>query len=109
MSILEKVVAAVTPSETEEQRLDARVKARSAARDGDWLSLVLLHHQQIESAFEAVKAATDAATRTTAHKRLALMLTGHAIAEEAVLYPALVKANEEGHSSKAYTEQFTRP
>jgi hypothetical protein len=45
----------------EEQRLDARVQARSAAMDGDWLSLVLLHHQQIESAFEAVKVATDAA------------------------------------------------
>jgi len=105
MSILEKVVAAVTPTESEEQRLEARVKARSAAMDGDWLSLVLLHHQQIEAAFEAVVAAADAATRVMAQKRLALVLTGHAIAEEAVLYPALVKANEEGHSTKAYTEQ----
>jgi len=105
MSILDKVVAAVTPTETEEQRLNARVKARSAAMDGDWLSLVLLHHQQIESAFEGVKAATDAASRVAAQKRLAVVLTGHAIAEEAVLYPALVKANEEGHSTKAYAEQ----
>jgi hemerythrin superfamily protein len=105
MSILDKVVAAVTPTETEKQRLDARVKARSAAMDGDWLSLVLLHHQQIESGFEAVKAATDAAARMAAHKRLALVLTGHAIAEEAVLYPALVKANEQGNSTKAYAEQ----
>ena len=105
MSIIDKVVAAVTPTETEEQRLDARVKARAAAMDGDWLSLVLLHHQQIESAFEAVKAATDSSARVMAQKRLALVFTGHAIAEEAVLYPALVKANEEGHSSKAYTEQ----
>jgi len=71
MSILDKVVAAVTPTETEEQRLNARVKARSAAMDGDWLSLVLLHHQQIESAFEGVKAATDAASRVAAQKRLA--------------------------------------
>jgi hemerythrin superfamily protein len=105
MSILDKVVAAVTPTESEEQRLDARVRARSAAMDGDWLSLVLLHHQQIESAFEAVKAATDAASRVMAQKRLALLLTGHAIAEEVVLYPALVKANEEGHATEAYTEQ----
>lgn len=105
MSILDKMLSAVTPTETEEQRLDARVKARSAAMDGDWLSMVLLHHQQIESAFEAVRAATDAATRVMAQKRLALILTGHANAEEAVLYPALVKANEAGHSSRAYTEQ----
>ena len=105
MSILDKVVAAVTPTETEEQRLNARVRARSAAMEGDWLSLVLLHHQWIESTFEAVKAATDAATRAMAQKRLALVLTGHAIAEEAVLYPALLNANEEGHSIRAYREQ----
>lgn len=105
MSLLDKVVAAVTPPESEEQRLNARVKARSAAIDGDWLSMVLLHHQQIESAFEAVKAAPDAGGRVAAQKRLSLILTGHSIAEEAVLYPALVKASEEGHSSKAYTEQ----
>jgi hypothetical protein len=105
MSILDKVVAAVTPPESAEQRAEARAKARSAATDGDWLSLVLEHHEQIEAAFAAVKAATDAASRIGAGKRLALLLTGHSIAEEAVIYPALVKANEQAHSTKAYTEQ----
>lgn len=105
MSILDKVVAAVTPPESEEQRAEARAKARNAATDGDWLSLVLDHHRQIEAAFAAVKATTDAASRVGAQKRLALLLTGHAIAEEAVIYPALVKANEQAHSTKAYTEQ----
>jgi hemerythrin superfamily protein len=105
MSLLDKVVAAVTPPESDEQRAEARAKARSAATDGDWLSLVLDHHRQIEAAFAAVKAATDAASRVSAQKRLALLLTGHSIAEEAVIYPALVKANEQGHSTKAYTEQ----
>jgi hypothetical protein len=105
MSILDKVVAAVTPPESDEQRAEARAKARNAATDGDWLSLVLEHHRQIEAAFAAVKAATDAASRVGAQKRLALLLTGHSIAEEAVIYPALVKANEQAHSTKAYTEQ----
>jgi hemerythrin superfamily protein len=105
MSLLDKVVAAVTPPESDEQRAEARAKARSAATDGDWLSLVLDHHQQIEAAFAAVKAATDAASRVSAQKRMALLLTGHSIAEEAVIYPALVKAHEQGHSTKAYTEQ----
>jgi hemerythrin superfamily protein len=105
MSILDKVVAAVTPPESEEQRAEARAKARSAATDGDWLSLVLEHHRQIEAAFAAVKAASDASIRRSAQKRLALLLTGHSIAEEAVIYPALVKANEQAHSTKAYTEQ----
>ena len=105
MSILDKVVAAVTPPETDEQRAEARAKARSAATDADWLSLVLDHHMQIEAAFARVKAATDAAARIGAQKRLALLLTGHSIAEEAVIYPALVKAGEQAHSTKAYTEQ----
>jgi hypothetical protein len=105
MSILDKVVSAVTPLESEEERAEARAKARNAATDGDWLSLVLDHHEQIEAAFAAVKAATDTASRIGAQKRLALLLTGHSIAEEAVIYPALVKAGEEAHSTKAYTEQ----
>jgi hypothetical protein len=105
MSLIDKVVAAVTPPESEEQRAEARAKARAAAMEGDWLSLVLDHHQQIEAAFAAVKSATDAASRGDAQDHLALLLTGHSIAEEAVIYPALVKAGEEGHSTKAYTEQ----
>ncbi len=105
MSILDKVVAAVTPPESDEQRAEARAKAQNAATDGDWLYLVLSHHRQIEAAFAGVKAATDRATRLDAQQRLAILLTGHSIAEEAVIYPAMVKANDQGHSTKAYTEQ----
>jgi hemerythrin superfamily protein len=105
MSILDKVVAAVTPLESDTERREARQKARSAARQGDWLAMVLQHHEQVESAFEAVRAATDAQARNAAHKRLQLILTGHSIAEEAVIYPALARADEKGHSTKAYTEQ----
>lgn len=105
MSILDKVIAAVTPPESEEQRADARAKARNVTTDGDWLSLVLDHHTQIEAAFDAVKAATDASSRIGAQRRLALLLTGHSIAEEVVIYPALAKTNEQSHSTKAYTEQ----
>ena len=105
MSILDKLVAAVTPPESDEARREARAKARAAARDGDWLSTILQHHEQIESAFNAVRECTDPTARTAAHKRLALLLTGHSIAEEAVIYPALARADEKGHSTKAYTEQ----
>ena len=105
MSMLDKVVAAVMPTESDEQRAEARAKARNAATDSDWLSLVLDHHEQIEAAFAAVKSAPDAASRRGAQKRLAVLLTGHSIAEEAVIYPALVKADEQGHATKAYTEQ----
>jgi len=105
MSILDKVVAAVTPLETDQQRAEARAKAQEAAVDGGWLSLVIGHHKQIESAFAAVKAASDGPARLAAQNHLALLLTGHSIAEEAVIYPALVKVDEESDSTKAYTEQ----
>jgi hypothetical protein len=91
--------------ESDEARAKARSKALAAATEGDWLSLVLQHHQQIEAAFAAVKAAGDAANRAAAQKKLAVLLTGHSIAEEAILYPALAKAGEESHSTKAYAEQ----
>jgi hypothetical protein len=105
MSGIDKIIAAVTPPESPEQRAEARTKARDAARPGDWLSLVLDHHERIERAFSEVKAASDASARRAAQKGLATLLTGHSIAEEAVLYPALAQAGEKGHADMAYTEQ----
>jgi hypothetical protein len=105
MSILDKVVAAVTPPESEDARKEARAKARAAASPGDWLSMVLEHHQQIEQAFAEVKAATTSVTRLAAQKTLAVILTGHSNAEESVLYPALAGADEKSHATMAYAEQ----
>jgi hemerythrin superfamily protein len=105
MSVIDKVVAAVTPPESESSRNEARAKARAAARRGDWLSMILQHHEQIEAAFSAVKSATTAATRVAAQRKLGIVLTGHSNAEESVIYPALVRADEKGHATTAYTEQ----
>lgn len=105
MSMLDKVVAAVTAAESDEARAEARAKAQSASSAGDWLSMVLKHHGQIDAAFDAVKTATTAAERLSAHKELAVLLTGHSIAEETVLYPALVAADEKNHAIKAYRDQ----
>jgi Hemerythrin HHE cation binding domain len=105
MSVIDKVVAAVTPPESEAARQEARKKAHSAATSGDWLSMVLEHHRLIEAAFSAVKAATTAGARMAAHKKLGLLLTGHSNAEEAVLYPALAGADQKGHATMAYAEQ----
>src|SRR5262249_50235991 len=77
MSILDKVVAAVTPTESEEQRQQARARAQAAAGTHDWLSLVLTHHTQIEAAFGTLRRCADAASRRTAFKELAVLLTGH--------------------------------
>lgn len=94
MSIFDKVVAAVTPLDNQEARQGARLNARVAARPGDWLSMVLDHHGQLEAAFTALKATGEAGARIAAQKSLAILLTGHANAEESVLYPALAQAKK---------------
>ena len=105
MSLMDKVVAAVTPPESEEKRREARARAQAAAGENDWLGLILRHHVQIEGAFAAVKAAGDLTTRLEAQKELAVLLTGHANAEEAVIYPALVHFGHKAHAMTGYTEQ----
>lgn len=105
MSIIDKVVAAVTPPESPKARAEARAKARAAAQSGDWLSAVLDHHLEIEAAFENVKGSKSASSRLKALEELTTLLTGHSIAEEAALYPALAKSDEKAHATKAYTEQ----
>jgi len=105
MSMFDKVISAVTPPESDNDRAEARAKAQAAATPGDWLSLILDHHLQVESAFAAVESAGDAETRRGAQKRLGILLTGHSIAEEAVIYPALVAIDEKGHATMAYGEQ----
>ena len=105
MSLLDKMVAAVTPMESEEARIEARDQATAVAQSGDWLSMVLEHHRLIEAAFDSVKAASSEGVRVMAQKKLALLLTAHSIAEEGVLYPAMAKANEKGHATMAYAEQ----
>lgn len=104
MSVLDKAVAAVTPPESDKARAEATSDAEAAADSGDWLSLVLDHHRQLRAAFTATKAAPPA-QRVARMKELAVLLVGHAQAEEIVLYPALATAHEKGHAEMAYTEQ----
>jgi hypothetical protein len=105
MSIVDKVLAAVTPMESEESRRQAREKARAAAEGNDWLAQILTHHEQIEAAFAAVTAAHDATSRRAAQMELAILLSAHANAEEAVIYPALVYFGHKSHGTAGYTEQ----
>ena len=105
MSIFDKAVAAITPPESAEDRMEARQKARETARPGDWLSTILDHHLQLEDAFAAVKSAGDPGSRMAATKQLGVLLTGHAIAEENAVYPAMASGGEKGEAEMAYNEQ----
>ena len=107
MSIIDKAIAAVTPQPSEERRREATEKARAAAQDGDWLSLALDHHEQIRDAFTIGRRAVSAAQRTEAMKTLALVLNGHSLAEEIVLYPAMAQHGHKLQAGTAYSEQTT--
>lgn len=105
MSILDKIVAAVTPPESEEDRAEARQRAERYSSRAPWLRSVLEHHRRIDTAFAAVKSAGDAADRQARLRELGALLTGHSLAEEGVIYPALSDTGDTGHATMAYTEQ----
>lgn len=105
MSFLDKLASAIMPPESQEDRDNARGVAQSLAGDGDWLAMVLDHHRQIEHHFSRALTAPDAGSRQTALQRLQVLLTGHANAEESVLYPAMADAGGKSHATMAYEEQ----
>lgn len=105
MSILDRFVAAVAPPESEDARRDARRVAARAAMPGDWLDQIVEHHIGLERAFVDVKTGKDGAHRAAALKELGVLLTGHAIAEEAVIYPAMADETQKGHAALGYDEQ----
>lgn len=105
MSILDKAIAAITPPESDEARAEARARAETAARSAPWLAQILDHHRGIEAQFAAVKAAIAPAARRIAQEKLGLLLTGHSLAEEAAVYPALAADHQVGHAELAYEEQ----
>ena len=106
MSAFDKLRDSVTPKATPEQRAEARRKAMAAAKGGDWLSMILEHHQRIEAAFAEAKRASSREARHAALKQLGGVLTGHSIAEESVIYPALAEAGDKGDAEHGYHEQI---
>jgi hypothetical protein len=104
MSAIDKLVSAITPPVSEEKREKAHARARAEALPGGWLSQILDQHEAIFQAVSEVRAAPEARTRRLAERRLAGLLSGHNVAEETVVYPALARVHEQGHAHKAYHE-----
>lgn len=107
MSIVDDAVAALTPAPSDEDRAEARDRARSVATQGDWLSLILDHHVQLEDAFANTLSGSSSEDRKAAFKQLGVLITGHAGAEESVIYPAMDMSGETRHANHAYDEQVT--
>ena len=93
MSWLDKIGSKIFPLASDEKRAEARRKAEELARTSPWLAQIVAHHKAIEQCFADALAATDLDTRRHAMKQLARLNTGHSIAEEVTVYPALVEHN----------------
>jgi iron-sulfur cluster repair protein YtfE (RIC family) len=106
MAISEKVqsMVGITPSHTDEEREQIRKEATSKATT-QWFKLVLEHHKNLETLFAKVKNATSLTAKTAAQKELALLLTGHSIAEEAIVYPDMKIETSSMDATHAFTEQ----
>ena len=104
MSLLDKVVSTLTPEPSPEKKAEARAKARAESGGSGWLAMVIDHHEQIDALFATIASASGQARRD-AQRQLAVLLTGHSLAEESVLYPAMVMTDHKAHSSEAYVEQ----
>ena len=105
MSVLDKVAAAVLPAASDEDRAEARRKADAIAPRHGWLQQILSHHRAIESAFAETLGASGPAARHQAAKQLGMLLTGHSMAVEAVIYPAVSSHDSKAHAAMAYEEQ----
>lgn len=104
MSFLDRIAAAVTPTASDEQRADARRDILAMAQGEEWLSMIVEQHQRIEALFERAANAPNAEGRTMAAKQLATELTGHASAEETVVYPIVSEDSGKTHAGMAYEE-----
>lgn len=105
MTIFDKIAAKLTPPESEEDRATARRNAEALTSQCPFVADVLDQHRQIEACFADARSARDAGSRTNALKKLGALLTAHANAEEAVLYPAMADNGEKSHAAMAYQEQ----
>ena len=105
MTLLDQMMAVVTPHRTEEERSRVRLAACALSLDGGWLSEVVRQHAAIEEALLAVSAGADPVARRHALQWLSTLLTGHSLAEQAVLYPALSFDRQRAQAVSAYADE----
>ncbi|MFL6696641.1 MAG: hemerythrin domain-containing protein [Vitreoscilla sp.] len=105
MTLLDQMMAVVTPYRSETERIEARKSATALALDCEWLSEVVRQHAAIEQALEQVRVSTHGSQRRHALQWLGALLNGHSLAEQAVLYPAVSFECRRAHAVAAYADE----
>jgi hemerythrin superfamily protein len=103
MSILDRIASTLAPTASEEQRIEARRELEKLAVGQPFAEDILNQHKQIEQLFVDARNSTGAAAQA-AVRELALLLNGHAMAEEAVIYPEVSDNSSKVHAGMAYEE-----
>jgi hemerythrin superfamily protein len=73
--------------------------------EGDWFEEIKAQHREIGRLFQAAMSAPDVPGRRREVKRLATLLTGHAIAEEVAVYPGVYIDGDQQGALELYREQ----
>ena len=103
MSFLDRIAAAILPAASAEDRAEARLRLEELAAVQTFAEDILRQHKQIEELFaQARNQSGDAAQATVTE--LAMLLTGHSMAEEAVIYPEISAKSSKAHAGMAYEE-----
>jgi hypothetical protein len=105
MTLLDQMMAVVTPHRSQSERSQARNSAIALALECEWLSDVVQQHAAIEQALEAARVSMRGAPRRHALQWLGALLTGHSLAEQAVLYPAMSFRCRRAYAVTAYADE----
>ena len=104
MHTLDLAIAKSADADNLARRIKAREKSTQLGRNCLWLHLVVAHHEGIEHSFAQLHAARDVEARRRIERDLRVRWTGHSVAEEAVLYPAMARTDQKAHALAAYSE-----
>lgn len=104
MSFLDKLAAAVAPAASDEDRMKARQKAEQIGSSEEWLGMIVQQHKEIEALIDEAINAPDANARMKALRDFEVVLNGHSVAEEAVVYPDIAEESSKAHAAMAYEE-----
>ncbi len=104
MSFIDRLASALAPAASKEDRAEARRKAEALGAREEWIRLIVEQHKQIETLISQAATATGADARRKAMREFERVLTGHATAEEAVLYPDMAEFSGKTHAGMGYEE-----
>ena len=103
MTFLDRIAAAIAPAATDEQCKEARRKLEQLAASEPFAQDILEQHRQIEALFQKARIASGLGAQE-AVEELAILLSAHSMAEEAVVYPEISDHSGKAHASMAYEE-----